>query len=148
MKDCQESQKRMTEIAVQVGIQRRNKEMLGWLKKKRGMIRRDELVAFVCGKNRLVNRSSSSSNWSPKHRLSVDPSNSGNNSGSPSSNSLRSPPNHNLKFSCLSLSDSTPSIVTENNDLQTFRDALALSGKLFDTRFSDLFCGSVLMVLF
>ena len=126
MKDCQESQKRMTELAVQLGVQRRNKEMLGWLRsKKRGTIRRDELVAFICGKNRFVNRPSST-NWSSRHRL-PDPSNGSNNSGS-QSNSLRSPTHHNLTFNRLSLADPAPSIVNENNDLQTFREALALSG--------------------
>lgn len=132
MKDCQESQKRVTELAVQVGIQRRNKEMLAWVKKKRGTIRRDDLVAFLCGKNRLVNRTSSTSPWSSRHRVPVDGS-SGNCSGS-QSNSLRSPPHHNLTFNCLSLSDPAPPISSENSDLQTFREALALSGKMATIR--------------
>lgn len=127
MKDCQESQKRIMELSVQLGIQRRNKEMLGWLKKKRGTIRRDELVAFICGKSRSFNRPASS-NWTSRHRL---PEQIGNNNPGSQSNPLRSPGHHNLTFNCLSLSDTAPPTANENNDLQTFREALALSGKYF-----------------
>ena len=56
-KECLESQKKMNELCVQSGVQRRNKDVLNWIKKKKNRsIRREEVVAFICGKNNMANR--------------------------------------------------------------------------------------------
>lgn len=142
-RDCMESQKRISELSFQSGSQRRNKEILAWLKKRKRNIRRDELIAFLCGKNiksthnHHHNRSSPS--WgmsSPRQRLSISPegsspSSSGSATTGPNSlglHSMRSP-HHNITLTCLNLTD--PPVLSNcdpiGGDLQTFRDALALS---------------------
>ena len=128
-KDCLESQKRITELGIQTGIQRRNNELLAWLnKKKRAVIRREELIGFVCGKKGHVSSRSSMGPGLRGQNRHHHPSAA---AGSPAGlHPHRSPSHHNLTFSCLSLSDSSPAAASsESTDLQTFRDALALSGK-------------------
>ena len=129
-KDCIESQKRFSEYGFQCGQQKRNKELLAWLKKRKRHIRREELIAFLSGANPQSSYShpfhhhfhhSHHRNWSsPKPRLSL------------TDTSGRS------AFTRLSLSDSLsdasqmPDIDntnTDETDLETFREALALSGK-------------------
>lgn len=154
-KDCIESQKRIVDLSHLSGSQRRNKEVISWLKKrKRNHIRRDELIAFLCGKSsskshshshHLVNRSNSSS-WahgahsSPRQRLPMSPDvnavSAANSAASSSTlglglHSIKSPSHHNIALTCLSLSDPPANVSSDanNSDLQTFRDALALSGK-------------------
>lgn len=134
-----ESQKRISEMGILCGSQRRNKELLSWLKKKkRKHIRRDELMAFLCGKtnkplhHHMVNRSSSASWSASRQRQSLSPDVSSVSGPSPtSSHTIRSPSHHNITLTCLSLSD-PPNISNcdpTGGDLQTFRDALALSGE-------------------
>jgi hypothetical protein len=48
-KDCIESQKRFSEFGFQCGQQKRNKELLSWIKKRKRLIRREELIAFLSG---------------------------------------------------------------------------------------------------
>ena len=43
--------KRGMELGKQIGHQRRTKDILSWLKKKRRHIRREELIAYLCGKS-------------------------------------------------------------------------------------------------
>lgn len=147
-KECLESQKKMNELCIQTGVQRRNKDVMNWLKKKKSRsIRREELLGFICGKNgssknshSLVNRSprrmtdpfSSSSNNSTS---SVFGSNSGHEHRLTSSSHLRSP--QNLTFSCLSLADASPNNLVSDvpaSDLQPFRDALSASMTLTNPR--------------
>lgn len=48
------------DVGVQCGKQHRTKDIIAWAKKKRRHIRREELLAFLCGKNPpLRNRSTS-----------------------------------------------------------------------------------------
>lgn len=132
-RECLESQKKMGDLWAQSGVQRRNREMLSWLKKrKRGAIRQEELIAFICGKkHHLAGRSP---RRVPADRESLTFSSSG-----PTASAFaaaadqrlhhsRSPPQ---TFSCLSLSDppadSGPVPDADSTDLQPFRDALALS---------------------
>ncbi|KAL1494359.1 hypothetical protein ABEB36_009970 [Hypothenemus hampei] len=49
-KDSCESLKKITEIAKQSGYQKRNSELLRWAKRKRAVIRREDLLAFLAGK--------------------------------------------------------------------------------------------------
>lgn len=141
-KDCLESQKRITELGIQSGIQRRNREMLSWLKKKKrsaGGIRREELIGFVCGKKMSTHgasrlSSADRSGWTPVNRHHPSAA-AGSAAGLHAHH--RSPSSHPLTFSCLSLSDSSPAVsgsatssdpIINSDALQTFRDALALSG--------------------
>lgn len=133
-----ESQKKLTDLCVQSGVQRRNREILSWIKKrKRALIRPEELIAFICGKN-----SSSGTNSAVRHvsgrssRRVTSESLVPGASASPNSSTdhrlhhSRSPPQ---TFSCLSLSESgvtapvSGTEEAEGTDLQPFRDALALS---------------------
>lgn len=127
-RECQESQKRMSDMWTQSGVQRRNREILSWIKKrKRGAIRQEELVAFICGKKHHL------SGRSPRRMASESLTFTSSSGASDQRlHHSRSPPQ---TFSCLSLSDSTgtgPGAECEDGsdtatDLQPFRDALALS---------------------
>jgi len=151
-RECMDSQKKLSELCIQTGVQRRNQDILKWLKKKkRSTIRRDELISFICGKSIKGGHSNIHSNIhvsrSPRRmtdgfQSSVPTSVNSVFSSSLSQNhadhrhslhSLRSP--QNLTFSCLSLSDagavggsnSNSNVSDAATDLQPFRDALALS---------------------
>lgn len=45
-----ESHQRSYELGIQIGHQRRNKDVLAWVKKRRRTIRREDLISFLCGK--------------------------------------------------------------------------------------------------
>ncbi|RWS12734.1 hypothetical protein B4U79_05416 [Dinothrombium tinctorium] len=129
-KDCTESQKRFAELGFQSGVQRRNKEIIAWLKKRKRIIRREELLAFLCGNHHhiypyLHHRNPS---WNtPRQRVTTIPAESG--SSSSISSGIRTPPNHNVTHTRLTLSESGESASPDGEgDLQTFREALALSG--------------------
>ncbi|XP_044759613.1 UPF0472 protein C16orf72 [Coccinella septempunctata] len=49
-KESCESLKRSSEIAKQLGYQKRNAELLNWVKRKRRLIRREDLLAYLSGK--------------------------------------------------------------------------------------------------
>uniref|UniRef100_A0AAZ3R5A3 Uncharacterized protein n=1 Tax=Oncorhynchus tshawytscha TaxID=74940 RepID=A0AAZ3R5A3_ONCTS len=49
-KESLESHQRSYELGVQRAYQRRNKDMLAWVKKRRRNIRREDLISFLCGK--------------------------------------------------------------------------------------------------
>ncbi|XP_039255937.2 HUWE1-associated protein modifying stress responses-like [Styela clava] len=57
-KESAEASKTNRDLAIQCGYQRRNKELLAWVRKKKRNIRREDLISFLCGK-------------SPPHRSSV-----------------------------------------------------------------------------
>lgn len=42
--------RRSSDIAKQCGYQKRNKEILNWAKRKRHLIRREDLLAYLSGK--------------------------------------------------------------------------------------------------
>lgn len=48
--DAVEAQKKALELGIQVGCHRRIRDILTWSKKRRRCIRRDELIAYLCGK--------------------------------------------------------------------------------------------------
>lgn len=109
-------------------MQRRNKELLSWVKKKkRNVIRREELIGFLCGKS--TKNHSHHVSRSPRRTVQDSP---GSQPANPVFSSSRSP-NPSLTFSCLSLSDSTTAVSANapcdasSTDLQPFRDAIALS---------------------
>ncbi|XP_062866521.1 HUWE1-associated protein modifying stress responses [Trichomycterus rosablanca] len=45
-----EAHQRSYELGIQIGHQRRNKDVLAWVKKRRRNIRREDLISFLCGK--------------------------------------------------------------------------------------------------
>ncbi len=45
-----DAHKRSFDLGIQIGHQRRNKDVLAWVKKRRRTIRREELISFLCGK--------------------------------------------------------------------------------------------------
>ncbi|KAF4092532.1 hypothetical protein AMELA_G00022120 [Ameiurus melas] len=49
-KESVDAHQRSYELGIQTGQQRRNKEMLAWVKKRRRTIRREDLISFLCGK--------------------------------------------------------------------------------------------------
>lgn len=49
-KESSEAHQRSYEMGIQIGHQRRSKDVLAWVKKRRRTIRREELISFLCGK--------------------------------------------------------------------------------------------------
>nr|XP_020453522.1 UPF0472 protein C16orf72 homolog [Monopterus albus] len=49
-KESVEAHQRSFDRGIQTGHQRRNKDMLAWVKKRRRTIRREDLISFLCGK--------------------------------------------------------------------------------------------------
>jgi hypothetical protein len=124
-RECQESQKRMSDMWTQSGVQRRNREIMSWIKKrKRAPIRQEDLIAFICGKKHHL------SARSPRRLAASEPLSFTSSSGASDQrlHHSRSPPQ---TLSCLSLSDSAVTAAADcedaATDLQPFRDALALS---------------------
>lgn len=68
-KEASESLRRTTELAIQCGYQKRNRELLSWVKKRRRNIRREDLLAYISGKP-LPLRSTThyTHRGSPRHR--------------------------------------------------------------------------------
>ncbi|CAM4379643.1 unnamed protein product [Leuciscus chuanchicus] len=49
-KESVDAHKRSFDLGIQIGHQRRNKDVLAWVKKRRRTIRREDLISFLCGK--------------------------------------------------------------------------------------------------
>ncbi|CAL8271854.1 unnamed protein product [Boreogadus saida] len=49
-KESADAHQRSHDLGIQIGYQRRNKEVLAWVKKRRRTIRREDLISFLCGK--------------------------------------------------------------------------------------------------
>ncbi|XP_074648561.1 HUWE1-associated protein modifying stress responses 1-like [Tubulanus polymorphus] len=99
-KDSVESNRRAADLAYHYGQQKRTKDILSWVKKRRRHIRREELVAFLCGKTPPPRHKPSATCARPPGRSSP----------------LRQP------------SQVAVETHVEEPDLQPFRDALALQG--------------------
>lgn len=97
--------KRSFELGNQYGHSRRNKDILSWVKKHRRHIRREELIAFICGKAPPVRHKATPNLSKTQSRVPLD----------------RSSPRL--------LSPSAPREERSETDLQPFRDALELQGK-------------------
>ncbi|XP_056262576.1 UPF0472 protein C16orf72 homolog isoform X2 [Pseudoliparis swirei] len=61
-KESAEAHQRSCDRGIQIGHQRRNKDMLAWVKKRRRTIRREDLISFLCGKA-PPHRSSRANPW-------------------------------------------------------------------------------------
>ncbi|XP_010873322.1 UPF0472 protein C16orf72 homolog [Esox lucius] len=99
-KESVEAHHRSYDLGIQTGHQRRNKDVLAWVKKRRRTIRREDLISFLCG--RAPPPRSSRTTLTPGHRLTMVSPN-------------RAPP-----------TPETGSSVEA--DLQPFREAIALHG--------------------
>ncbi|XP_052405792.1 HUWE1-associated protein modifying stress responses [Carassius gibelio] len=49
-KESVDAHKRSFDLGIQIGHQRRHKDVLAWVKKRRRTIRREDLISFLCGK--------------------------------------------------------------------------------------------------
>ncbi|XP_063286291.1 HUWE1-associated protein modifying stress responses 1 isoform X1 [Pelobates fuscus] len=49
-KESLDAHQRSFDLGIQIGYQRRNKDVLAWVKKRRRTIRREDLISFLCGK--------------------------------------------------------------------------------------------------
>lgn len=45
-----DSMRRCSELGIEMGRQKRSKEIMNWARKKRRMIRREDLLAYLSGK--------------------------------------------------------------------------------------------------
>lgn len=104
-KECIESHKPLVDISYQSGFQKRNKDLISWAKKKKRQIRREELIAYLTGKNPPPQRP-----WNcPRPRLSFD--------------AVRTPHITHLRFpSADGNGQRTPG--ADEPDFETFREAL------------------------
>lgn len=48
--ESMELRQRSYDLGIHLGYQRRNKEVIAWVKKRRRTIRREDLISFLCGK--------------------------------------------------------------------------------------------------
>ncbi len=136
--------KKAFDLGCQHGSQRKTKELLSWARKRRRHIRRDDLIAYLCGKTAPI-RNHHHHHWTGNSlartptRVSVgmDRSCSPRHSGSLNGENK--------------LEDSEP-------DLQPFRDALALQGMYYlcvvnkmghtDSKTSSLVSGYFIQLVF
>ncbi|XP_032086343.1 UPF0472 protein C16orf72 homolog isoform X2 [Thamnophis elegans] len=49
-KESVDAHQRSFDVGIHIGYQRRNKDVLAWVKKRRRTIRREDLISFLCGK--------------------------------------------------------------------------------------------------
>ena len=98
-----ESHQRSYELGVQRAYQRRNKDVLAWVKKRRRNIRREDLISFLCGKAPPP-RNPRRDAQTPKH-------------------------GHALSVMSPGRPPSTESGSSVEADLQPFREAIALHGE-------------------
>ncbi|CAG9829144.1 unnamed protein product [Diabrotica balteata] len=102
-RESSESLRKTSEVAKQSGYQKRNNEIFNWAKRKRRLIRREDLLAYLAGKHPPP-PSRQSHHHHSHHRLSPRPPN-------------MSAPSH--------IHDDEAIVVDPN--LRTFRDALVTS---------------------
>ncbi|PIK58831.1 putative UPF0472 protein C16orf72-like [Apostichopus japonicus] len=99
-KDSIESHRRSLDLGIKIGQQRRTRDVVAWAKKRRRFIHKEDLLAFLCG------------NSPPSRPRGVQLPRSSSDRSSPRSHTPSSPPREQ----------------DTGDELQTFRDALALHG--------------------
>ncbi|CAH0564500.1 unnamed protein product [Brassicogethes aeneus] len=114
-KESCEGLKKTSELARQSGYQKRNNELLNWAKRKRRLIRREDLLAYLSGKPPPPSRQN---HHHSHHRLSPRPRNI-----SPPPGNVPIPP---------------PGSTPIDSNLHTFREALAGSPLSCVSRGTDL----------
>lgn len=118
-KDSSEAIRRTSELGVQCGYQRRNKEILSWARKKRRHIRREDLLAYLAGKPPPPRPQHTRS--SPRPRMMLTERH-----GSPNSHQMEA---HHHELHHLHHHHASAATAGSNADdnLHTFREALTLS---------------------
>uniref|UniRef100_A0A1B6C174 Uncharacterized protein n=1 Tax=Clastoptera arizonana TaxID=38151 RepID=A0A1B6C174_9HEMI len=71
-KESSEAMRRSSELGIQCGYQRRNKELLSWARKKRRNIRREELISYLAGKPLPPKPTHHNHRMSPRPRIIVN----------------------------------------------------------------------------
>lgn len=117
-KECVEAQRRARELGIQSGYQRRTKDVLAWAKKRKRHIRREDLVAFLSGK------APPSHGWGGSPRPSLEPDSPPGVAAAPPSRLVTPPGAAGERSDGMSLED------PDDEDLETFREALAVSSPL------------------
>ncbi|KAK0080985.1 hypothetical protein PV325_012991 [Microctonus aethiopoides] len=108
-KDSLEGMRRCSELGLEMGRQKRSKEIMNWARKKRRMIRREDLLAYLSGKPSPPRPHTHRS--SPKPRMMV----------------CGSPPSQSPAPSMVVTPTPEPTD-DQDSELHTFREAIALSG--------------------
>lgn len=108
--DSLETMKRCMDLGYQYGRQHRNRDIVSWAKKKRRLIRREDLLGYIAGRSPPHKNRLSSAVSRPVSRLQVD----------------RSSPRLHGAVGVEVLPNSP------EPDLQPFRDALVLQGRWID----------------
>lgn len=116
-KDSVDSMRRCSELGIESGKQKRSKEIMNWARKKRRMIRREDLLAYLAGKPPPPRHHSHRS--SPKPRMMVCAQAPSSQNPAPSMVVTTTPP--------------TP-CSNPDPELHTFREAIALSGSPMSRR--------------
>lgn len=128
-KECIESQRQFLDLGTQCGVQRRNKDLLAWAKRRKRHIRREDLIAFLSGKSPPP--SAQPRVWSsPRQRICLDGV-----LGAPHHlhhlNHQRQLAHHHLvqtsRLAFQAASEMQDPEEAEEADLQTFREALSVS---------------------
>lgn len=102
-KDSIECHRRSLELGIKIGQQRKTRDIAAWAKKRRRFIHREDLLAFLCG------------NSPPSRQRGVQHPRSSSDRSSPRTYAGTSPPREQCG-------------VDTGDELQPFRDALALHG--------------------
>ncbi|KAI4484834.1 hypothetical protein M0804_007400 [Polistes exclamans] len=110
-----DSMRRCSELGIETGKQKRSKEIMNWARKKRRMIRREDLLAYLAGKPPPPRPHSHRS--SPKPRMMV----------------CGSSPSQSPTQSMVVSQTSSPGIDLDP-ELHTFREAISLSGSSVSRR--------------
>ncbi|XP_067006074.2 HUWE1-associated protein modifying stress responses [Anabrus simplex] len=113
-KESTDGMRRTSELGIQCGYQRRNKEILNWARKKRHHIRREDLLAYLAGKPPPPRPHHHRSNPRPRIMLSER-------HGSPNSLQMMDAHHHDLHHHHISSEN-----ISSDDNLHTFREALAL----------------------
>ncbi|KAH0540416.1 UPF0472 protein C16orf72 homolog [Cotesia glomerata] len=114
-KNSLDGMRRCNELGVDIGRQKRSKEIMNWARKKRRNIRREDLLAYLAGKPPPPPRPHAHRS-SPKPRMMV----------------CGSPPSQSPAASMVVTP--TPEPVDQDSELHTFREAIALTGSPMSRR--------------
>uniref|UniRef100_A0A3Q3ERD5 CP072 protein n=1 Tax=Labrus bergylta TaxID=56723 RepID=A0A3Q3ERD5_9LABR len=127
-KESMEARQRSYDLGIHLGYQRRNKDVIAWVKKRRRTIRREDLISFLCGKV-------------------------------PPPRTTRAPPRVAMVSASRPTQPETGSSV--ETDLQPFREAIALQGRMIchvehctfafhlrDTKIHTVCCGFICIYIF
>ncbi|KAJ8916803.1 hypothetical protein NQ315_005810 [Exocentrus adspersus] len=115
-RESHEGLKRTNELAKQSGYQKRNNELFNWAKRKRRLIRREDLLAYLAGKHPPPPSRQNHHHHHPHHRLSPRPRNISPPPGVASADSL----DPNLHMFREALVTSPLSCVSRGSDLCAF----------------------------